>query len=66
MSQPLIGMMKRFVRLSAVVGGVVLAVGRPATAQVMPPASPVADPFGPGAGISAGRLVGVVADTAVV
>ncbi len=60
-------MMKRFVRLSAVVFSVVLAVGqRPATAQGMPPASPVADPFGPGAGISTGRLVGVVAGTAVV
>ena len=59
--------MKRFVRLSAVVCSVVLAVGqRPATAQGMPPASPVADPFGPGAGISTGRLVGVVAGTAVV
>ena len=59
--------MKRFVRLSAVVCSVVLAVEqRPATAQVMPPASPVADPFGPGAGISTGRLVGVVAGTAVV
>lgn len=60
-------MINHFVRLFAVAGAVVLTVAElPAAAQVMPPASSVTDPFGPGAGINTGRLVGVVAGTAVV
>ena len=59
-------MMKRFIRLFAAAGAVLLTVAeRPASAQAIPPASPGAASFGPGAGISTGRLVGVVADTAV-
>ena len=59
--------MKHFIRLFAVSGAVVLALfGRPAAAQIMPTPQPGLAPFGPGAGISTGRLVGVVAGTAVV
>ena len=58
--------MKRHLRLVAAAGSLALAVGgSPTAAQGLPPAPAPADPFAGGAGINTGRLVGVVAGTAV-
>ena len=58
--------MKRLIRLVTVAGSLALAVGEaPAAAQGLPPAPPPSDPSASGAGINTGRLVGVVAGTAV-
>ena len=58
--------MKRLIRLVTAAGSLALAVGgAPIEAQGLPPAPPTADPSASGAGINTGRLVGVVAGTAV-
>ena len=58
--------MKRLIRLVTAAGSLALAgSGSPTAAQGLPPAPPPSDPSVFGAGINTGRLVGVVAGTAV-
>ena len=58
--------MKRLIRLVTAASSLALAGSEaPAAAQGLPPAPPPSDPSASGAGINTGRLVGVVAGTAV-